>query len=60
MMVHKYAAVRRRTRVTSRSGPVTVTRVHPDAMALARILAHGDRHVKVIPPGVVMIRNGKR
>jgi hypothetical protein len=60
MHVHRNAALRNRPRVTSRSGRVSVTRVSPDVMALARIMAHGDRRIVVQRDGSALIANGAR
>jgi hypothetical protein len=40
--VHGRAVVRRHPRGPQRNGPLTTTRVHPDALALALILADSN------------------
>ena len=60
MMVHRDAAVRTRRRTRPDSGRVTVTVVAPAVMALARILATGDRRVIVQRDGSVIVANGAR
>jgi hypothetical protein len=56
---HKTGAVQRKRRPQRRPAePVEVTRVHPDAWALAVELADGDiRRLRVIDARTVLIRN---
>jgi hypothetical protein len=56
---HKSGAVRRGSRPQRRAAArVEVTRVHPDALALAVELAEGDiRRVRVIDARTVLVRN---
>ena len=60
MQIHRNAAVRTRRQPGGRSGAVSVTRVSPDVMALARILAHGDRRIAVQRDGSALVVNGAR
>ena len=57
--VHKSGAVKRRRRPQQRAAaPVEVTRVRPDALALAVALAEGDiRRVRVVDARMVLVRN---
>jgi hypothetical protein len=52
------AVQRRRRRQRRAAAPVEVTRVHPDALALAVELAGGDiRRVRVVDARTVLVRN---
>jgi len=57
--VHKSGTAKRRRRPQRRAAaPVEVTRVHPDALALAVELAEGDiRRLRVVDARTVLIRN---
>jgi hypothetical protein len=57
--VHKSGAVKRKGRPQRRAAaPVKVTRVHPDALALAVELAEGDiRRVRAVDARTVLIRH---
>jgi hypothetical protein len=57
--VHKSDAVKRRRRPQRRAAaPAQVTRVHPDALALAVALAEGDiRRVRMADARTVLVRN---
>jgi hypothetical protein len=56
---HKSGAVKRKRRPQRRAAaPVEVTRVHPDALALAIELAEGDiRRLRVVDARTVLVRN---
>ena len=57
--VHKSGAVKRRRRPQRcAAAPVEVTRVHPDALALAIELAEDDiRRLRVVDARTVLVRN---
>jgi len=55
---HTWDTARRQRRPQRRAAPADVTRVHPDALALAVELAEGDiRRVQVVDARTVLVRN---
>jgi hypothetical protein len=60
--VHALAAAKKPKRKDApKHGEVTVKRVNPEALALARNIAHGrDVHVEVRPDGTIDIVNGSK